>query len=273
MPIVFPRSGSGTSSSCAVDRAARTGPNIWPMSVGRSRGWPRRWPTASATTAGGIITASPVRYLTPQDDGGWLIGGDLGDLHAADVVIATPAPPLVAAMIADWASADDLARLTRHFLSGQPLPCAGTGPGVGVDLLAQRDRPGVSLCRRDRAHQLSRRPRAMAGATSSICRGICRRTMRCCNCLTLKFSTLRCRICNACFLSCSPPGSCATVSGARTGHSRWSSGNILRSSRRRTARDRGFIYVRWRRSTRKIEARITLSARGARWPQRLLAER
>ena len=68
--------------------------------------------TADAITAAGgeVRIASPVTAITPLDDGRWRCSGPWGSLDS-DRVIATPALPLVAQMIEDWASADYLARL------------------------------------------------------------------------------------------------------------------------------------------------------------------
>ena len=60
---------------------------------------------------GRVCTSFPVHRLTPRDDGGWLVEGDV-DMWRADAVIATPAPPVLAGMIGHWASPAYLARLT-----------------------------------------------------------------------------------------------------------------------------------------------------------------
>lgn len=53
----------------------------------------------------------PIARMTPGDTGGWVLESGEASLHA-DAVIATPAPALVANMIADWASPTQMERLT-----------------------------------------------------------------------------------------------------------------------------------------------------------------
>jgi protoporphyrinogen oxidase len=61
---------------------------------------------------GEVRCNTPVHRLTKAADGRWQIEGDWGN-DEADAVIATPAPSLVAAMIAHWATPETLQRLTR----------------------------------------------------------------------------------------------------------------------------------------------------------------
>ncbi len=61
---------------------------------------------------GSIRLGSPVRRLSPLAGAGWRIEAATGSSEA-DRVIATHAPPLLAALIGHWADADILARLER----------------------------------------------------------------------------------------------------------------------------------------------------------------
>lgn len=61
---------------------------------------------------GRVLTKAPVDKLTPLPGGRWQIDS-AGQRAEFDAVIATPAPDLVAGMIADWAAPEALQRLTR----------------------------------------------------------------------------------------------------------------------------------------------------------------
>jgi len=61
---------------------------------------------------GDIRLGEAVERLTPRPDGGWRVEVG-GQVDLADAVIATPAPPVVAGMIAHWADATACARLDR----------------------------------------------------------------------------------------------------------------------------------------------------------------
>lgn len=62
---------------------------------------------------GGVVrTGCPVTRLAPVPGGGWAIEGPWGE-DRAEAVIATPAPALVARMVADWAPPEALAGLRR----------------------------------------------------------------------------------------------------------------------------------------------------------------
>lgn len=68
---------------------------------------------AAVTAAGGTVrTDAPVDRVTRDATGRWKIAGPWGTLEA-DRVIATPALPVVADMIADWAPPDYLESLRR----------------------------------------------------------------------------------------------------------------------------------------------------------------
>jgi protoporphyrinogen oxidase len=70
--------------------------------------------TADAVrVAGGDVRVNaPVERFSRKDDGRWVVEGPWGSIES-DEVIATPALPLIADMIQDWASPDYLAALRR----------------------------------------------------------------------------------------------------------------------------------------------------------------
>lgn len=70
--------------------------------------------TADAVRAAGgdVRVNAPVERFHRKDDGRWVVKGPWGEVES-DEVIATPALPLIADMIQDWASPDYLAALRR----------------------------------------------------------------------------------------------------------------------------------------------------------------
>lgn len=70
--------------------------------------------TADAVRAAGgeVRVNTPVEKFARGDDGRWTVSGPWGSVES-DLVIATPALPLIADMVADWATPDYLAKLRR----------------------------------------------------------------------------------------------------------------------------------------------------------------
>ena len=261
-----PRSGSGTSSSCAAAAAAQGGEEQLAYYRGRLRRAGRQMARLIVEAGGADPTETRVeRCRARRPRGGVVAAATTID---ADAVLATPALPIVADLLAPHASAEPTSRSLRRIeYLGQRLPGPRARSQPLDHLLAERQRPDVPLRRRRSSTPTSSRKPPTAGVTSSTCRATCRRR-----------SALRDeRTTN--LLAFALPHLAAHVSGVRA-RSGCSSCHVWRARYAQPVVERRYSRLipahrdtaaravpvrRWRRSIPRIAAPTTPCARAAAW--------